>query len=188
MPKDLLIFLVWWLILDAMLWMTRAEPSAKKRRTQARTTSLYGRLLLCAYALFLAAIAPFICWGTVGDPAHGHSGSHFIFDEEISAVSAHSSKTHGHEYCSHDPMLRHNRLDPNRAAAATIPGVVDEEGERSAPIITLISMIMLLLFGARETLFKSARQIITLTFSIPVKDVFLLVPIPPPRVSAFSLA
>lgn len=142
----------------------------------------YRRWLLGAYALFFAVIAPFICWGSVSDSTHAHAGSHFVFDEMIEATSVHSSESHGHDYCIHDPMLRHNRLAPERMAIASLPNTAfPNDGTRATPVVTLISLIMLLLVGVSETIIKLVRQIVRIHFFLPVKDVLLLVPIPPPR-------
>ena len=97
-----------------------AESSASKRDI-ARSTTVMGQWLLGAYAVFFAVVAPFICWGSVGDPDHNHAGAHFVFSEELAPAIPHSSKSHGHDYCSHDPMLRHNRMAPDQMAAAPLP-------------------------------------------------------------------
>ena len=161
-----------------MFCVLNAAPAAKSRATVG--TTVLGRWILFAYAIFFAAVAPFICWGTAGDPSHSHAAAHFVFDEDLTVSAAHSSDSHGHDYCRHDPMLRHNRLAPDGPI-----GAPDSEPEtRSAPIITLISLIVLLFFGAKETLFLTVRQSAEFLQSILARETLLLVPTPPPRAPA----
>lgn len=147
-------------------------------RNRAHT---YGRWVLGAYVVFFAAVAPFICWGTISDPTHSHATAHFVFDEEVTAVNTHSSESHGHDYCQHDPALRHNRL----AAAGSTAGAFPESETRSAPVVTLISLLVVLFFSIRETLFNPLRQLVRINFFIPAMDAIRLVPTPPPRQVAF---
>ena len=41
--------------------------------------------LIGLYAIFLAIVLPFVCWGEVAEPGHAHEASHFVFaiDSEI---------------------------------------------------------------------------------------------------------
>lgn len=141
----------------------------------------YEGWVLGAYVVFFAAIAPFLCWGTISDPTHSHATAHFVFDEEVAAVNTHSSESHGHDYCQHDPALRHNRL----IASGSTTGAFPESDTRSTPVVTIISLLVVLFFSTRETLFNLVRQLVRTNFSIPVLDAILLVPTPPPRQAVF---
>ena len=81
-------------------------------------------------------------------------------------------------------MLRHNRMAPDQMAAAPLP---DNE-TRAAPIVTLISVIMLLVFSTRESLFLPMRQAVRTYLFVPVLETVQLVPTPPPRVHALMAA
>lgn len=163
------------IILHFMSWLMSANRLIAQ--LQKKFSSIWRHALLCAYAIFFAAVAPFVCWGSVGDPTHNHATAHFIFDEEITATNPHSSNSHGHDYCLHDPMLRHNRLAPERMAA---PPSAEPE-TRSTPLVTLIVLLVALYFATKEILFNAVEQIGYHLLITPFWDNCLLVPTPPPR-------
>lgn len=141
---------------------------------------LWQQWLSFVYVIFFAGVAPFVCWGTASDPTHSHSGSHFVFQQFRWGESI--TMRHGHDICAHDLALRQNRLD-----SRVITEHEDHAPEnRSAPVVTFVSLIALLLAAI---FFFSTRWINHSRWLVLFRqgrDMLLLVPLPPPQITISS--
>lgn len=138
-----------------------ATPRITRQRSDVRSRDRFMRAgwrhgLVAGYALFLAFVLPFICWGAWATPGHPHSAPHFVF---LSPPAAH---VHGLETSPQSGFDRTfcGKFAPELAAAlaippalrdaATQPDAVDEStaAAQSRPDTSLVIGLLLLVLVA----------------------------------------
>lgn len=138
------------------------------------------RWLMGAYVFFFAFLSPLLCWGSVGDPTHSHTGAHFVFAEPVLVHAKANNlpirldgqiRHHDHAPCLHPPGAH----GPNPAAEP-------ETGSTRAVPATLLAQLLIFVAWGRIGWRTDLIPLVLRCSPSPWPVTYLFpVPTPPPR-------
>ncbi|MBW7883205.1 MAG: hypothetical protein H3C34_11330 [Caldilineaceae bacterium] len=145
------------------------------------------------FALLFGLVLPFICWGSLATPGHPHGRPHLVFWAPVQRVTNSLKPADAALRAVACTPPQPGRHTPAGAAAAHWarthrgPGLItDLAAGRSVPMMALIALLTLALFGLGISLHNNGRQFSRwLADHLPQMYLSLPEP-PPPRIAATS--
>lgn len=156
---------------------------------------IWQRLVLGGYSVLFGCILPLICWGATAEPGHPHRYPHFVFAEPqhnpdaLPQGAQHATmhdrhKTNASAASLHDVHAVASAANPPAICSLTPDGGI---AGRSTPTLILFSLLLLTFLG--EWLVRRLDWPHVAFWRHPQfpKTLVLPVPLPPPRLSPFSI-
>jgi hypothetical protein len=165
--------------------MPKWKPSGNQWRWR-KLLRCWQHPLLGLYALLLAGVFPFICWGGVADQHHPHRLPHFVFLEPIDPIHALltpdlrnlSPALSGPEELHH--AHRHDLGALADAWAPATQAPLPPAG-RATPALVIFSLLLLIFYPALILAHRAEPYFIRQATQPFPASVILSVPHPPPR-------
>ena len=164
----------------ALYRSSKAVQHQYQLRREPRALSGWQQVALFTYAMFLAVVMPFICWGAWAEPGHPHGSPHFVFATPVLIEAPNSGPSLSQIVWSLQSYCGNPRTDAPAAASGEAADSVTLAGQSLPDTSLIVSMMLIVLAGwlQLEHLRKSAERVRRICVGTPFAP---LVPTPPPR-------
>lgn len=129
------------------------------------------------YALTLALVFPFICWGGAGDAGHEHLEAHFVFAPPAQAQPAPEAVA-GH---GHAPGAGHTNAAPGSHAVSGRSGATADGTFAASPDTLVLFTLLLVAISSGVRLFQAFLHRLSRWLPLGAPQRIAQPPIPPPQ-------